>query len=442
MAVDNFVDQYRAQQGSLPGAEQAWLRQLRREGIELFGRIGFPSVRDEDWRYTEVRPITGKYFSLPAQTDHRWRLTPAQLRALAIDGYDGLLVVLMNGVFAPDLSSAFDPADGVEVLGLEACLRTRPEQVKAGLGRFEAERHNGFSALHRAFLRDGVVISSKPGAALRRPIQILHVAGDQRTASQPLILVDAGADSRLEIIERYVSSSDAATLTNSATAVTVGKQAQLDYYVVQTPSEHAYQVSELTARLHANSRFSCRTLTTGGALIRNQVRVELLEPGAHCDLLGLYGLSGRQHVDNHTTLLHAADNCTSRELYKGVLDQRARAVFHGRITVSPGAWATDATQANNTLLLSREAEIDTKPQLEIYADEVKCAHGATVGQLDADALFYLRSRGLEQQQARALLTFAFVNDVLAEVDIQPLRAAMEHILAARLTPAEQLAAVE
>ena len=221
------------------------------------------------------------------------------------------------------------------------------------------------------------------------------------------------------------------SFSNSTAVFTLGDGAQLDYYLVQDQSDTSWQVSTIEASLSRDSRFSSRVISLGGALVRNNLGVSLDGPGGHCDMLGVYHGTGKQHIDNHTTMRHAAAHCTSRELYKGILDQRSRAVFHGRIKVDQDAQKTDATQANNNLLLSANAEIDTKPQLEIYADDVKCAHGATVGQIDETALFYLRSRGIGEKDARLLLTYAFLNDVLAEVEVEPLKVALESKLAGR-----------
>ena len=291
---------------------------------------------------------------------------------------------------------------------------------------------HGFGALNTAFLSDGVVVELAENCRVEHPIELLFINRSNTALAQPRNLVIARQGSKATIVERYVSESDHAALINSVTEVSLGVDAQLDYYLIQTQSTASYQINSLWARQAENSRFSCRTITLGGALVRNELRAEMMGEGAHCDMLGLYSLSGKQHVDNHTTMVHGAANCTSRELYKGVLNQRSRGVFHGRIKVEPDAQKTDAEQTNNTLILSRDAEIDTKPQLEIYADDVKCSHGATVGQMDETSLFYLRSRGIDEASARSLLTFAFVNDVLSEVDVEPLRVVLEDRLSEQL----------
>jgi Fe-S cluster assembly protein SufD len=281
---------------------------------------------------------------------------------------------------------------------------------------------------------DGAYIHLGRGARLAKPIHLLYVttgAGGP-LLSQPRNLVVAEEDSQAILIENYVAVGEAAYFTNALTEVVVGPHAMIEHYRLQEEGTKAYHIGGLHAHLDRDGRFTAHGIDLGGRLVRNDLRSVLDAEGAECHLNGLYVIGGRQHVDNHTHIDHAKPRGTSREFYKGVLDGRSRAVFHGRVVVHPDAQHTDAQQVNNNLLLSRDAEADTKPQLEIYADDVKCAHGATVGQLDPDALFYLRSRAVDEAAARDLLTYAFARDVLSRLRLEPVRSQLERNLAAKL----------
>ena len=429
-AAEHYLAQHQALADALPGRKLEWLQAQRSAGLARFAKVGFPTQRDEDWRYTPVKPITAKKFYQPSGADAATH-ADIDLKSLEIPNLQSHRLVFVDGLFAPALSDDAVTA-GVVVESLARALEARPELVEQGLGSVTPRERHGFTALNHAGSRDGAVLQLADNAAPVAPVELLFISRAADGLAQPRNLIIAGKAARVRVIERHVSLGDHNAFTNSATEIVLGEQAEVDYYLVQTQSAAARHVCGIWARQWRASRFRCHTVTLGGALVRNDLGVELAGEHAHCDMLGLYNPTGIQHVDNHTTMIHGAENCTSRELYKGVLEQRGRAVFHGRIVVRPGAQKTDAAQTNNNLLLSRHAEIDTKPQLEIYADDVKCSHGATVGRLDADALFYLRSRGLDEARARALLTFAFVNDVVGEIQIGALKTALETLLAAHL----------
>ncbi len=441
--TESYIDQFDRLRDRLPGHNINWINDQRAKSLARFGRVGFPTLRDEDWKYTSVREITGKRFELEAESDHLEQTV--DLSPFAVEGLESHRLVFVDGVFDPQLSSIGEPGESGEsgqgngpfnVESFASALERMPETVESLLGSVIQDNGHGFTALNNAMYRDGVIITFAAGAKFPRPIEIIHYGHAQLSISQPRNLIVCGPQSQAQIIERYVSGNDHNTLSNSVTEILLEDGASLDYYLVQSQSSAAYQVCGVWVKQSSRSRFSCQTITLGGALVRNDLQINLDGPEAHCDMLGVYSLSGRQHVDNHTNVKHAAENCSSREIYKGVLDQRARGVFHGRVRVDEGAQKTDAAQSNNTLLLSRNAEIDTKPQLEIYADDVKCSHGVTVGQIDEKSLFYLRTRGIGEQEARALLTYAFVNDVLSEVKIEPLRRYLESIVRRQLVSAE------
>lgn len=447
--TEPYLTQYQARADTLPGRRVNWLQAQRRAGLARFTQVGFPTQRDEDWRYTTVKPITVKKFhGLNAAAESAEHVDlQAALDAMQIKGLQSHRLVFVDGVFAAQWSHSQSalgvPSEGVTVAPLAQVLEQNPHWIEQAFGSVKPDKAHGFTALNNAYSQDGVVVLLAENARPTTPVEMLFVSCAPNGCAQPRNIVIAGAASKVQLIERYVSvngkpardknSAAACTFTNSSTEIVVGETAEVDYYLVQTQSQAAYHVCGVWAQQARGSRFSCRTITLGGALVRNDLGVELAGEQAHCDMFGLYHLSGAQHVDNHTTMLHCAENCSSREWYKGVLEQRSRAVFHGRIKVAPGAQKTNAAQTNNNLLLSAHAEIDSKPQLEIYADDVQCSHGATVGQLDADALFYLRARGLDEAAAGEMLRVAFVNDVLNQIAIDELKQTLETMLAARLT---------
>ncbi|MEM7193777.1 MAG: Fe-S cluster assembly protein SufD [Pseudomonadota bacterium] len=432
--IEHYVDQHVAMRSGLPGNSSEWLQQHRQQSISAFEKLGFPTVRNEAWKYTDTKLISNKHFVIPE---------PAEISAGAIDqsvldAIDGIQcyrVVLHNGRFVKERSILPDKEAGVApVVSLAEVIEEMETTISS-----KSPFNDGLQALNQAFLADGVVVRLAAKQALDKPLEILHITSGDRICSQPNVFLTLGEGSKAVVVERYVTSDAAVTWTNSQTRAQLEADSSLDHYIVQTSSAKSYLVTDVEAKQNSGSRYSARTITLGSGLTRNNLSTHMLEEHAHCDMFGLYSMSGRQHVDNYTTMIHGAANCSSRELYKGVLNQRSRGVFHGRIKVEKDAQKTDAEQSNNTLLLSRDAEIDTKPQLEIYADDVKCSHGATIGQIDKNSLFYLRSRGIDDVAARSLLTFAFVNDVLAEVEIPELREYLESQLISQLVPGEEVA---
>ena len=430
--INHLADQYYAYRSELPGA--AWISELRDSALESFKQRGFPTVRDEAWRYTDVRPITKNYFSVSRASDSDHSAIQS-FEEFMLKDFSGFTIKVLNGLVL-EIPEELVQMEGVMIQSLSDCMQHSPEILEPFLKSAKADNLDGFAELNRAFLENGLLISLDEEVELEQPLEILNLSSGDQIAILPRFLVNMNRGAKAKIVERYVSAGDDQTFTNGVSEISLSQDSELDYYVVQTSGDKASQVGYINADLDEGSRFSCRTITLGGRIVRNNLQVKLAGEQAHCDMLGLYNLSGRQHVDNYTTMVHAAANCTSKELYKGVLDNRSRGVFHGRIKVEQDAQKTDAEQSNNTLILSRDAEIDTKPQLEIYADDVKCSHGATIGQIDNNSLFYLRSRGIEEQEARSLLTYAFVNEVLESVDIAPLHQTLEQALMQQLVNPE------
>lgn len=424
-AVQRYLD---AVEKSRDARAPAWLTALRRRGTEQFAAHGFPTLNDEAWKYTDTAPILRAAFA-PAAADAT--VTAAQVDKFWFSTLPAHRLVFINGYYAPTLSSAEFLPKGATVTNLAAAINDDPDTVGAHLGSIAPDDAHGFAALNASLWTDGAYIHLARGVEVDRPIHLLFVGAPPEGGAMalPRSLIVAEENTRATVIENYVAAgTEERYLTNGITEIFTAAGANLDHYRLQEETDAAYHVGGMHVNMGRDSRFTAHGIDLGGRLVRNEVRSLLAAPGAECVLNGLYIASGRRHVDNYTHIDHAQPHGTSREYYKGILDDRGRSVFHGRVVVHPGAQQSDAQQTNNNLLLSRDAEADTKPQLEIYADDVKCSHGATVGQLDTDEVFYLRSRGLSEAQSRDLLTYAFAKDVLNRLGLAPVRAQLEHHL--------------
>jgi Fe-S cluster assembly protein SufD len=358
----------------------AWLQSLRDAAFARFAELGFPTTHNEEWRFTNVAPIA------------RTAFTPVAA--------DALLVYP------------------------ESVKKLAPAEAEAHLARHAAFDQNPFVALNTAFLGNVTVLEVPRNAVIEQPIEITH-QGTDGTAAHPRTLIIVGANAQCTIVETYKGTGT--YFTNAVTEIVVGDRAVVDHYKVQQESVSAFHIATLQATLGRSAAFSTHSISLGGALVRNDVNVTLSE-GSDATVNGLYIVNGTQHIDNHTLIDHAMPHGTSHELYKGILDGKAHAVFNGKIIVRKDAQKTDSKQTNKNLVLSDDAVVDTKPELQIFADDVRCTHGATIGQLDAEALFYLQSRGIGKSQARRLLTYAFAQDVVDRIKVQSLRDSLEAIL--------------
>jgi Fe-S cluster assembly protein SufD len=408
-----------------------WAGQLRAQALTHFDALGFPGPRDEQWKYTNVGPIARQAFGLvppPAMLSHE------QLEAAFLAGATSRLV-FVHGLYRPEYSTPPRLPNAGFVGSLAEALR-HPSVLDPYLGKIAPIEAHAFAALNTAFLSDGAYLRIPAGVTVEQPIHIVYFGG-QSALAQPRTLIVAEEGSRATVIEHFIALDDNRYFTNAVTEVAVERSAVVEHYRLQQQGAQGYHIGGLYVRQERDSRFMSFGADLGGLLVRNDLRT-LLNEGAECSLDGLYVVDGRQHVDNHTLIDHAAPRGVSRELYKGVLAGRARAVFNGKVLVRPNAQHIDAQQMNNNLLLSDDVEVDTKPEFEIYADDVKCGHGATVGQLDEDALFYLRSRAIEETAARDLLTYAFADDILRRFKIAPMRKNLEKILRARLLAGRDL----
>ena len=398
----------------------SWLRDLRDRGFARFFQVGFPTTRDEDWRFTNLSSMVRTQFSLA-----RGALRPADsdLASWQFDDSSAKLVFL-NGQFAPELSWLDDLPRSVVVTGLRDAIANHPDTVAHYLGRYLNIERDPFCALNTAFLDDGAYIHIPANVVLKQPIHLLFVSmsGANPVMTHPRNLIVVGKEAQVSIVEDYVSfGPEFPALSNAVTELVAGENASVSHTLIEREHLRTWNISTLRIQQARSANVASHSLLLGGALVRNNVHPVLAGEGGECLINGLFVGSGRQHLDNYMLVEHASPHCASRQFYNGILDDRAHGVFHGRIIVHKDAQKTDAKQTNRNLLLSDDAQIDTKPQLEIYADDVKCTHGATIGQIDDNALFYLRSRGIAEIDARRLLLEAFAGECLDRMHPGPVR---------------------
>jgi Fe-S cluster assembly protein SufD len=426
--VDAYLAAFNDSEHELLRPARPALQRLRKTAIARFGEVGFPGERNEDWKFTNLGPVLRTPFLLPPPEDAE---TANTFRTNLIHEGPGATLFSAN-TNRPFLLRGSQPLpEGVLVMSLAEALARHPELVEPYLGQHADFKSHPFVALNTAFWRDGAFVYVPPGKVVEGPIQLSQLVSAFNEHAPYLwyrrALIVLGRGSQATVVESY-NGLALTYATNAVTEIVVGEGAVLDHYKVQEEPTTAFHLACTQAVQARGSNFSTHYIGFGGQLVRNEVRVLFTGEGGEATVNGLYQATGTQHADNHTVIDHARPHCASHELYKGILDGKARGVFNGRIFVRQDAQKTDAKQTNQTLLLSDDATINTKPQLEIYADDVKCTHGATVGQLSQEQLFYLRSRGIGTQEARALLTFAFANDIIGRVKVPALRERLERIL--------------
>ena len=424
------VDHYSSEFAGLNPGSPAWLSELQKSAFEAFRSEGFPTTRHEDWKYTDIRPITKRRFSTAAAKigfDRKY----VDSAGFTLPACHEL--VFANGRHAPDLSTLLALTGGVMVQSLLEALDGNEDLITGIFKRSESVK-NAFISLNTALITDGGFLYIPDGVCLEQPVHLIFLAGgqEQPVAAHLRNLIIMGKNSRATVIESYIGVKDGEYFTNTVTDILTGEGAVLEHYKLQQESLQGYHVANMNIHQNRDSRVESHSISLGGALVRNDIKSLLAEEGAGIELNGLYVAGGRQHVDNHTRIDHLKPNTSSREHYRGVLDGHARGVFNGKVVVHKDAQKTDAHQSNANLLLSDNAEVDTKPELEIYADDVKCSHGATIGQLDESMLFYLRSRAIDEETARSLLTFAFADEVISHIRLEAVRKRLEAVVVGKL----------
>jgi Fe-S cluster assembly protein SufD len=416
--------------------QPAWVHELRRAALERFTALGFPTTKNEDWHYTSVAPIAESEFM--ALTAPGGDVSADEVPRYTF-GDGGSRVVFLNGRFAAELSAIGTLPRGAHVVPLADAWSRMPELLRRHLGRIAKFEDAAFTALNTAHIVDGLVVHLEKDVVLEKPIQIIHVtdAMAARGIAQPRVLIVAERNSRGTVMESFVATGDAHYFTNAVTEICLDEGATLTHLKLQQESQRAFHVATVEATQAKDSHFFSFSFGTGADLSRTNIYTHLNGEGCGATLNGLYVLDRDQHMDHQTSIEHVAPNCYSRELYKGILDGTSHGVFNGKVYVHPEAQKTDGKQTNNTLLLSEKAQIDTKPQLEIFADDVKCTHGATIGRLDETALFYMKSRGIGAVHARELLTYAFAADVLETIEVDAVREGLEQLTLMRYTHVEE-----
>jgi Fe-S cluster assembly protein SufD len=415
-----------AENNVLLGADVSWLKILRLKALSQFNAVGLPAKKEEDWKYTSLWDFSQQYFTHQAKVQS---VKPATVDKLTLlkNAYH---FVVVDGVFSSDLSQLDALPEGVTISPLSKSL----ELIQPHLGQQVNIEQAGFNALNTMLMNEGVVISIASGIVIELPIEVIfiHTGKTDNLACHLRNVIVLAEDSQATVVEHYVSLADTVSLTNVVTEVVLADNAELNHYKLQQESDNAFHIAMLAATQASSSQWKTNSISLGGKLTRNDVHTQLVGEQAHVVMDGLYLPTNDQHVDFHTRIDHAVPNTTSDELFKGVINGRGHGVFNGKVIVHKEAQKTDSNQQNHNLLLSRSCEIDSKPELEIYADDVKCAHGSTVGLMNEDHLFFLRARGLDETSARSLLTYAFAVEVLERIPSDDIRQALSVVIEKRL----------
>ena len=428
--IDRYLTAFDALEKGSADREPSWVLPLRKAGMARFAELGFPTTKHEDWRFTNVAPIA----KLPYLPAGGGEVTAEDLADFAFSKLEGSRLVFIDGVFSNGLSRIEEQPEGVVVSNLATELNQSSDLIEQHLAHYATDESAPFAAMSTALFTDGVFVHVPKGAIVEKPVQALFVstAAEEGATTNVRNLVVAGANSQLTLIESHVALNDGAYFTNAVNEFSVGENARVEHAKFQDESKEAFHIGALHANLERSSNFTSHSIDVGARISRNDLRTNLAGEGLVATLNGLYLTAGEQLADHHMVVDHAQPNCESHEYFNGILTDKSKGVFHGRIHVHQIAQKTDAKQTNKNLLLSDDATIDTKPQLEIYADDVKCTHGATIGQMCDDAIFYLRARGIGVEKARQMLMHAFAGEIIDRIASEPLREELDAIVWDRL----------
>lgn len=411
-----------------------WLERLRGTAMDRFEEVGFPSVKNEEWKYTNVAPIAGIAFEPGFLQPAAHSVEAEQLSGFSCVETAQSQLVFVNGLLRKDLSSMSGVPDGVVAIDLADAVAD--ERYREIIWRHLAQQADyiadGFTALNTALISHGAFVYIPKDVVVEAPLHLLFISDGVQTASFPRVLVISETNSSATLLESYASTKESQYFTNAVVEIVLQEGARLEHYKVQRESVTAFHVATTAVDLGTNSSYDSTAITFGAQLSRHDLQVTMDNEGAECWVDGLYLVTASQHTDTHSVIDHRKPHCTSHQLYKGILDGKSRAVFNGKVFVRHDAQKTDAMQTNKNLLLSNEARVDTKPQLEILADDVKCAHGAAVGQIDEDELFYLKARGIHPDLARNLLTYGFAEEVIGKIKIESIKAQLDEAVLNRL----------
>ena len=430
--IEQFKIQFARFEQNLNGQKEHPVHGVRKQALSAIEKIGIPTPKDEEWRFTNLEPLFNKKFHLSLKNSAE-QLKTNEVQNFLYRQFNGPQFVFVDGYFAPQLSSKIeDNNHGIVMTNLAQYFNENSEALEM-LSDENMMQYNIFTALNTVFGQDGIVIQIPDGVVLQAPINILYLSSSnaQNAAAHVRNVIKVGKNAQARITETYLSLGSTEHFTNTFTLAQIGENGHLIHNKIQNESLKAFHFGNLIVHQQENSQFISNNFAFGGGLARNTILVKLNGQGGNAKLNGFYMGNNTQHIDNNTLIDHTASNCTSRELYQGILNDTATAVFSGKILVRPNAQKTDANQSNNCLLLSDEARIDTKPQLEIYADDVRCTHGTTVGQLDEEAIFYLRSRGISEQRSKNLLIYSFAERIIDQLKVASVREFVDAIILQR-----------
>ncbi len=429
---DWYLSLFRDFENQMNGEKSSSFHKARKEAIDKFAETDFPNTHQEDWRFTDISPILKHTFS---HADRNTAPAPArnEISRFLFDGMESHLVVFVNGFYSEGLSALHSLPEGVVIGSLAEVLKKGNETSREHILSSASAGDNAFTALNLAFASDGAYVYLPDGAEVEKPVHLLFISGGEgEYFSHPRNVIIAGRNSRVRVIEHYVSLNGNTYFTNAVTEIRAGENSSVGTVKIQSDGIDAYHISTTEAFLDRNADYLSHGLSFGANIYRHSLNVALNGEGSNATLEGLYLLSGNQLSDTHSMIDHVSPHCTSQEHYKGILDGHSHGVFNGKIMVRKDAQQTNSYQENRNIILSNEAKVDTKPQLEIFADDVKCSHGATVGQLNNESMFYLRSRGISEEQAKLMLIYAFASDVLKDIKEEAIRDRLEKVLSERL----------
>jgi len=420
---DKLIKDFEIFEGGLNGEASSAVHQIRKQAIQNFNKLGFPTVKNEDWKYTNVSFLKKQAFQQILANGESSK--NYDLSQFEIDGLDASKIVFVNGHYNAELSNVEEEKDGLVIGSLHKAFTYSPQLIDAHFSKYADIENEPFVALNTSFSIDGLFVHVPNNYVVEKPIYVIHLVdktlGDTLTSPRNLII--AGENSQCKIIQRFVDlKEENASFTNAVTEIVAADKAIVDHYIVQDEHKTANNITETVVKIGKEARVDCHNYSLEGGLMRNKTNIVMHDEHCEGHLYGLYVLNNEQHADNRSLADHESPNCMSNELYKGILGDKAKGVFNGRIMVRRDAQKTNAYQTNRNILVSDDAQINSKPQLEIFADDVRCSHGCTTGQLDEEAIFYLRSRGLKEKQARTYLLQAFAGEVLEKITIEPLKA--------------------
>jgi Fe-S cluster assembly protein SufD len=421
-----LIADFKTAEGRMNGEAKSAVHQIRQQALERFDKLGFPTIRHEEWKYSNVKNLVSQAFDFNAVTN----FSAKDLEEMPIPNLEGNILYFINGIYNAELSVIVSPDSELQILTFAEAAKTQPELVEQYFNKYSDYQDNAFTALNTAFAKNGVFVHVPDNKVVEQPV-ILRFISDARTlnvASQPRNLIVVGKRSEVQIAEAYRSLGENASFTNAVTEFVIGEEANVHYYKVQNESDKSYHIGTTSVLQAGKSVFTANTVTANGGFVRNNLNIKIDGEYAEANMFGLYIPNGKQHIDNHTAVDHAKPNSNSNELYKGILKGKSTGVFNGKIFVRQDAQKTNAFQSCKNVLLSEDASMNTKPQLEIWADDVKCSHGTTTGQLNDDALFYMQARGISKDTARALLTLAFAQDVIDKFEIVAIKEYLQALI--------------